>query len=739
MPPDRSSPESGSGSRKKMRKGTHSCFECRRRKIRCIFPPDNPNSCTECFARGSRCVDQEHAETDIVVDHRKNLRERVARLEALVETLVDDKTYDKSEKHAAEALRSLGGEFPLTPHSEDTPSSAGPGGGHAPILSLFNNDVITKAEGSDSLAMGRPPYVDMNLPQIPTITYTPQVSDRDPTSAAARQKDERTRQALMSVLPNWEKLRVILRGNHHAWAVFERKCPGTREAGGIEQFAHKSLTNGGPQMLGLLVLLYGSCIEGDILDRCLALVDRWILQDDDYMGTLEGLECALLQGKSYADIGQARRSWLCFRRALTHAQLMGLHKNHAMSIPRETIWWSIYGADRLTSLMLGMPYGIQDAHCNLDFMGQHIGKSSHPLSFFAKIAYFAGKVVDRSQSLNEATYSSALDLEQELNEFAGFMPPGWWDANPPTPSDDPNVSYEWQEKVLGQMAFQQIKAYLHMPFMLKSAVNAGYDNSRIACIDGSREMLRLYHMLRAEGTPLYECKAVDFVGFTACIFLVLGLLGYGRKNNIDPSQAEGDWILIERSMDIFKRASCEKGGKVAAQSYEALAQLHEAKRLDCVGPNPSPNQTTKIVIPFFGTISIQRGQSFRHFASPGGGTPNCLSTPASKSITTSSTPSLGDISSQAGARLSTMDPQIMYDGFYMPQSAFDPQLADETLASYMSAPGAAAGAAFNWPNTMGNMDIDQDWNWFMSDIQLQQGAQQQYGQQVPAPVWAVPK
>ncbi|KAH7391784.1 hypothetical protein BKA66DRAFT_391864, partial [Pyrenochaeta sp. MPI-SDFR-AT-0127] len=71
MPKEESLP-----TRKKMRKGTHSCFECipgRRRKIRCIYQSDNPDVCSECFARGSRCIDQEHANPEVIVDHRKNL------------------------------------------------------------------------------------------------------------------------------------------------------------------------------------------------------------------------------------------------------------------------------------------------------------------------------------------------------------------------------------------------------------------------------------------------------------------------------------------------------------------------------------------------------------------------------------------------------------------------------------------------------------------------------------------
>ncbi|KAL2349623.1 hypothetical protein BJ546DRAFT_867559 [Cryomyces antarcticus] len=84
MPRPSSTPASDGGTRKKMRKGTRSCFECRRRKTRCTFTPENPSVCAGCFARGSGCVDQERAEFDTQsLDQRENLRERVAQLEAL--------------------------------------------------------------------------------------------------------------------------------------------------------------------------------------------------------------------------------------------------------------------------------------------------------------------------------------------------------------------------------------------------------------------------------------------------------------------------------------------------------------------------------------------------------------------------------------------------------------------------------------------------------------------------------
>jgi hypothetical protein len=131
----------------------------RRRKIRCIFQADNPDVCSECFARGSRCIDQENANPEVVVDHRKNLRERVSRLEALVDTLLDDKTI-KSENRSQSLSQTdtsspkaptlyTKESFPQTPLTSEgsieflssnqrVPSNRGH---HIPILSVFEDAV----------------------------------------------------------------------------------------------------------------------------------------------------------------------------------------------------------------------------------------------------------------------------------------------------------------------------------------------------------------------------------------------------------------------------------------------------------------------------------------------------------------------------------------------------------------------------------------------------------------------
>lgn len=66
----------------------------RRRKIRCTFNTNLPETCNECRLRGSTCIDQEcSSENSNLPDasggeQRYSLRERVAHLENIVQGLV---------------------------------------------------------------------------------------------------------------------------------------------------------------------------------------------------------------------------------------------------------------------------------------------------------------------------------------------------------------------------------------------------------------------------------------------------------------------------------------------------------------------------------------------------------------------------------------------------------------------------------------------------------------------------
>jgi hypothetical protein len=76
--------------RRKVRKGTQSCWECRRRKVRCIFAATTDAICKNCKRRGTACNSQEHPDEPILSVGSNQVEARLGRVEQLIEHLVDN-------------------------------------------------------------------------------------------------------------------------------------------------------------------------------------------------------------------------------------------------------------------------------------------------------------------------------------------------------------------------------------------------------------------------------------------------------------------------------------------------------------------------------------------------------------------------------------------------------------------------------------------------------------------------
>ena len=73
-------------------------------------------------------------------------------------------------------------------------------------------------------------------------------------------------------------------------------------------------------------------------------------------------------------------------------------------------------ADRYLSLLLGLPYGFSDAHCDINIIPNPGFETTESTRFRRSVAVLAGKVVDRNQGVSSQSYSTALDLDQELDK-----------------------------------------------------------------------------------------------------------------------------------------------------------------------------------------------------------------------------------------------------------------------------------------------------------------------------------
>lgn len=103
--------------RRKVRKGTRSCWECKRRKIRCIFASPEDATCISCQRRRAPCVSQELPEDPSQARKgNRHLIERISRVEDLMKGLVASNDVATSQ---------LGEPQPHSPSGSDG-SRAGP-------------------------------------------------------------------------------------------------------------------------------------------------------------------------------------------------------------------------------------------------------------------------------------------------------------------------------------------------------------------------------------------------------------------------------------------------------------------------------------------------------------------------------------------------------------------------------------------------------------------------------------
>lgn len=111
-PESRPDDEMSANKRRKVRRGTRSCWECKRRKTRCTFASSDGATCTDCRRRGTACISQDMPE-DLATANKSNrhLGERIAKLEDLMRVFLDGKeagtiTQDGGERRRDGTLNS---------------------------------------------------------------------------------------------------------------------------------------------------------------------------------------------------------------------------------------------------------------------------------------------------------------------------------------------------------------------------------------------------------------------------------------------------------------------------------------------------------------------------------------------------------------------------------------------------------------------------------------------------------
>lgn len=420
-----------------------------------------------------------------------------------------------------------------------------------------------------------------------------------------------------------------------------------------------------PVLLARKLLLLASFLQGIPLDIVLDLdrlgtktrqimsnviekVNRLVTSDDDLVTSPEGVECIMIESMYHNNAGNLRRSWVINRRAMTIAQVLGLHLHDPRPIKflddrsrdriePEHMWFRLVMSDRYLSLMLGLPQGCVES-C---FATERALEDCVPLERIERIETVVGGLILQRNGEDLHNLETTHNIDKLLQDAAASMPAQWWLMPDITSVAGSDInSFTETLRIMNQFTHFHLLVRLHLPYILQSSADRRYDYSKITTVTASREILsRFTHFSGAPMITSY-CKGVDFLAFIASTALCLAYIDSHRQDQIGISdhtnifqclthQRLSDRGLMEQTLGIMeKMAELHDDGipsKVASilrrlLSIEAAAISDHSFRAR-VSPTldhqhlHSPRIDDNILsirIPYFGTITIEHNGILRY-------------------------------------------------------------------------------------------------------------------------------
>ncbi|KAF8850829.1 hypothetical protein BDZ45DRAFT_632505 [Acephala macrosclerotiorum] len=615
--------------RRKVRRGTRSCWECKRRKMKCIFHPltSSNATCNGCRRRGSKCVSQEFPDPG---EETYKMGDGVTSV-GTMHASSDGTTYD--------------GRTPTTPSEDGRRTDHG-------ILTPASMN----SEPSRYLALykfSEPHTVENDILQ--SATHTP----------ASHGKYEKLSRFLHESLPSREDTERICKAIRYPSVLSHEVLTmpyTTLDQNGLktpESLLEIPKPNLHPVLISRHMLQLATFLQHlhpdlheeikglsesprAIMERLVDLAIGLVTTNDDLLGSIEGLECVMIESIYQANVGNLRRSWVTCRRAIGIAQLMGLDRSdnrvqYKVLDPKtkhhpQLMWFRILFLDRHLCLMLGLPQGSLDRSMASDAMLAN----DTPMGRLERIhCVLASRILERNEEFKSSLTHDLDDLTRtldvELQRAARSLPSKWWLApNLDIASTADSQALFWDIRRLNtQVLHYNLLNQLHLPYMLRSSSAEGkYEYSRITCVNASRELLSRFITLRNFNRIAYSCRTVDFLALMAAMTLLLAHLDSHRSSeaeNLLAHQYLSDRAMIEEVQKNMEEVNRLSSDALSAQSADLLRRLLtidvetadgylcSARKVSVqdVGtetalPDPDDDAVVSVHIPYFGIIKIAR-------------------------------------------------------------------------------------------------------------------------------------
>ncbi|KAK4176543.1 hypothetical protein QBC36DRAFT_352065 [Triangularia setosa] len=631
--------------RRKVRKGTHSCWECRRRKIRCQFGKQDDTVCLPCQARGSVCRSQEFVDAQPLQLPDRRLAQRLARLEDLVAKVVDRVMPEAGSGNSSAQDQSR----TSSPTPSDETLMSDVDGQEIAHLGLELMESPINHEASTSMLMGiQDGGTSLQQPMarltIPSRRSTESVSSK----GLAPRRYEKMRRVLQSLFPSQHNVNALAKATPAPYFLvalfhnYQDIMEGLSET--PESIATIPPQNAHPTVLAKRLIQLCICIQQqppgsfalrelqpslnpyDLMDTIVSTVSQLVTSNDDLVGTAEGLQCLILLGHWHSNAGNIRKAWLIFRKALSLATMMGLNRNNTQALKfvdssihesarpsPMAVWYCINAADRNLSLMLGLPAGSPDNA----FAIEEAMARDNPRERFTKIhTVIAKRILDHnlsvvSDSLIQKAAMSYQQIDRDLEHAAKIMPSDWWFI--PTVPSEGQVDLEQATAAINHVVLQvshfNLSLLLHLPYIIHSiSTGTSIEDDHKACLGSARQILQrylAYHSI-SQSSPTWTCYQVSYAALMASTALCLFTL--------TNQTSEADIKLVSLTLSKMQHlALLQPHNKLSQSSVTLISQL-----LDMIDSGMKQPLNLNLNLPFFGLININPRTSPSPAMSPSG-------------------------------------------------------------------------------------------------------------------------
>ncbi|KAI1132466.1 hypothetical protein F5Y10DRAFT_231203 [Nemania abortiva] len=612
--------DTATNKRRKVRKGTRSCWECKRRKVRCVFRVASDAVCMGCRRRGSGCISQEFPDEELPGGGVSHPGDRMANLEAVVQDLVKSVTTSS-----------------MTATSRDLPSNH----------QTRQNRELPRTDSQSSLH------------RVQSLLRLNNLGVHQPN------KYIQLSRTLFEALPPQGDVELIWRAGNRASVHLVhhfQMSPEDNERANVEELQHKLLRRPGPDAHPVLIARYmlllakfmqylpPRCFETldelslpprTLMQRLAHTANSLAIDNEELLGTIEGLECVIIEGTFQANIGNIRRAWLAFRRALSIAQLMGIHRannplplncvdSSSAKVNYQIMWFRIVYVDRFLSLMLGLPPGSLD----YGLASRATLAKETPLGQLSRIHCAVAAQISERNDGDSTDYEITQKIDAQLQKAANSLPGKWW-LTPNLATTDEQFVFQETLRVVEQIYHYNLLNQLYLPFMLEFGHDSAdidtrdrHDYAKHTCVNSSREVLSRFNALRSSRGIALCCRSVDFLGLMAAITLLLAHLSShlpddSRKfaANLMVHQRLSDRATIGRMLEYMEDTHHWNTDLLTQKSTDWVRQLLEAEAgaangqiytIDRMMANGDRKQisdeehTISISIAYFGLIKVTR-------------------------------------------------------------------------------------------------------------------------------------